>query len=184
MKYLHFLAIFIAFNGFSQVEKPFAIKTNSLHYLIKTGFNVSSEIKTKANHSLNFTFETGNSKYNYVTENRNKFVVFVAERRNYWKLNKPKNDLTGFFSSSYLKYRYKDKNLEYTGGFIADGGKFKAHSLGGGFAVGYQNFVFKRIAVEGKLGLGVIFRITSKGETKPTFAQPDGILGLSVGLRI
>jgi hypothetical protein len=181
MKYLHLLAFFTTFNGFSQVEKPFVIKTNSLHYLIKTGFNVSSEIKTKANHSLNFTFETGNSRYNYVTENRNKFVVFVAERRNYWKGSK---DLAGFFSSTYLKYRYKDKNLEYTGGFVADGGKFKAHSLGGGFAVGHQNFVFKRIAVEGKLGLGVIFRITSKGETKPTFAQPDAILGLSFGYKI
>lgn len=181
MKYLHLLAFFTTFYSFSQVEKPFVIKTNSLHYLIKTGFNVSSEIQTKANHSLNFTFETGNSKYYYVTENRNKFVVFVAERRNYGKGSK---DLAGFFSSTYLKYRYKDKNLEYTGGFVADGGKFKAHSLGGGFAVGYQNFIFKRIAIEGKLGLGVIFRITSKGETKPTFAQPDDILGLSFGYKI
>lgn len=184
MKYLHLLAIFITFNGFSQVEKPFVIKTNSLHYLIKTGFNVSSEIKTKANHSLNFTFETGNSRYYYVTENRNKFMVFVAERRNYKKGNKAQNNLAGFFLSTYLKYRYKDKNLEYTGGFVADGGKFKAHSLGSGFAVGYQNFIFKKIVVEGKIGLGIIFRITSKGETKPTFAQPDGIVGLSFGYKL
>jgi hypothetical protein len=186
MKYLYLLVVFASYNGFSQEEKHFVIKTNGLLYLIKTGFNVSSEIKTNANHSLNFTFEMGGDQYRYVTENRNNFVAFLAERRSYRKGSNPQNDLRGFFTSTYLKYRYKDKFLENSGGFFPtdNGGKYKSHSLGGGFIVGYQNFVFKRVSVEGKIGLGVIFRIASKGETTPTFAQPDGILGLSFGIGI
>jgi hypothetical protein len=186
MKYVYLLVVFASFHGFSQEEKHFIIKTNGLHYLANTGFNVSSEIKTNDNHSLNFTFQMGGNQYRYVTENRNNFVVFVAERRSYRTGNNAQNDLCGFFTSTYLKYRYKDKFLENTGGFFptANGGKYKSHSLGGGFMVGYQNFVYKRVSVEGKIGLGVIFRISSKGETKPTFAQPDGILGLSFGIKI
>lgn len=171
----------VQLNCLSQEKKHIVIKTNALHYLIKTGFNVSSEIQTKRNHSLNFSFEKGNSKYYYETDNRNKFVILVGERRTYWN---DKKVLLGFFSSPYLKYRYKDKNLEYTGGFIADGGKFKAHSLGTGINMGYQNFAGKFVSIEAKIGLGIMFRITSKGKTKPTLAQPDGILGLSFGLKI
>jgi hypothetical protein len=186
MKYLYLLVFFASFNGFSQEEKHFVIKTNSLLYLVKTGFNISSEIKTNNNHSLNFTFEMGRDQYFYVTENRNKFVAFVAERRSYRKGDNAQNDLRGFFTSTYFKYQYKDKFLENTGGFFPNdnGGKYKSHSLGGGFIVGYQNFVFKRVSVEGKIGLGAIFTIASEGETKPNFAQPDGILGLSFGIGI
>ncbi len=185
MKYIYLLVVFASLNGFSQEKKHLIIKSNGLHYLVKTGFNISSEIKKNNNHSLNFAFEIGNNQYNYVTQNRNKFVVVVVERRNYLKIDKVKNNLSGFFSSPYLKYRYKDKNVKKINGFFTStSGKFKAHSLGCGFAVGYQNFIFKRIAVEGKLGLGIIFRVTSKGETMPTFVQPDGILGLSFGIRI
>ncbi len=186
MKYVYLLVFFASFNGFAQEEKHFVVKTNGLIYLVKTGFNVSSEIKTNKNHSLNFTFEMGNDQYNYVTDNRNKFVAFVAERRSYRKGNNAQNDLRGFFTSTYLKYRYNDKFLEDNGGFFPTNisGKYKSHSLGGGFMVGYQNFVFKRVAVEGKIGLGLIFTITSEGETKPKFVQPDGILGLSFGIGI
>jgi hypothetical protein len=184
MKYLFLLVLFTSYEGFSQEDKHFVIKTNGLHYLVKTGFNVSSEIKTKDNHSLNFTFQMGNDQYNYVTESRNKFVSFVAERRSYRKGSNAPNDLHGFFSSTYLKYRYQDKYLENVVGFLADNGKYKSHSLGGGFGLGYQNFLWKRVAVEGTIGLGVIFKIASEGQTTPTFAQPDGILRLSFGIGI
>jgi Protein of unknown function (DUF3575) len=67
---------------------------------------------------------------------------------------------------------------------LANGGIYKAHALGVGFAIGYQNFLFKRISIEPKLGLGLIAKVFSTGETKPPPITPDGLIGLSFGLRI
>ena len=77
MKYMSLLVFFASFNGFSQEEKHFVIKTNGLLYFVKTGFNILSEIKTNNNHSLNFTFEMGRDQYFYATESRNKFVASI-----------------------------------------------------------------------------------------------------------
>ncbi len=182
-KLLLILALLSQF-GYSQNKVSVVLKTNTLIYIAKTGFNVSAEFTTSKEKSINVTFETGNGKYTYVNPERNKFTVLILERRNYHKLSKSDTGLSGFYNNPYLKYRYKDKYQEYVGGWFANGGKFKSHSLGVGYTVGYQNFLFKRISIEPKFGLGLMFKVLSKGETKPTTVQPDGILGLSVGLKI
>jgi Protein of unknown function (DUF3575) len=170
--------------AFAQEKKNIVVKTNSLIYVVKTGFNASFEIQTKKNKSLNFTFEKGNNQYTYQTTSRNKFIVLAVEKRKYFYGSKKEINPSGFFVGPYLKYRYKDKNQPNSGGFLGDGGVFISHSVGGGIAAGYQNHLFKRISIEPKLGLGFMLKLTSKGETAPTFFQPDGLIALSFGLRI
>lgn len=175
--------ILIGFTAFSQDKKSFILKTNSLNYLVKTGFNFSTEFETKPKRSVNLTFEKGNNKYNYETEDRNKFVTFAIEKRNYRISNKEENSLSGLFAGPFLKYRYKDKYQVGANGFFRNGGIFKAHFVGIGYAIGYQNYIFKKIAVEAKLGLGIQARLSIKGETDLTPILPDGILGLSIGYK-
>jgi uncharacterized membrane protein YgcG len=167
-----------------QDTKSVVIKTNALIYMVKTGFNFSAEIQTSKRKSLNFTFEKGNNKYTYDSPTWNKFTVVAIEKRKYFYANKNNLNPSGLFVGPYIKYRYKDKNSGTSGGFLSDGGIFTSHSAGGGISAGYQNFLYKRIAIEAKLGAGLMVRINAKGINTPTLLQPDGLLGLSFGVRI
>jgi hypothetical protein len=174
----------IQFIGFSQEKKQIILKTNGLIYLVKTGFNFSAEIETKERNSLNFTFEKGNNKYNYVTDERNKFITIAIEKRKYQKLKTSEKRLIGLFWGPFLKYRYKDKNQVGGSFYVTNGGIFKAHFLGVGYTAGYQNYLFKNIAVEAKIGLGVQARLSIKGKSDLTPILPDGLIGLSFGFKI
>jgi hypothetical protein len=178
------LIILLGQNVLAQDHKSVVIKTNALIYMVKTGFNVTAEIQTANRKSLNVTFEKGNNKYTYDSPTWNKFTVIAIEKRKYFYSNKSNLNPSGLFVGPYIKYRYKDKNSGTSGGFLNDGGIFTSHSAGGGISTGYQNFLFKHIAVEAKLGLGMMLKITAKGINTPTFVQPDGLIGLSFGLRI
>ncbi len=180
------LFIFVSKLCFSQDKNTIVLKTNSLNYLVKTGFNVALEVQTKEKRSYNFSFETGDDKRNFENVNglKNKFIVFSAEKRRYWYSSKSKP--SGLFAAPFLKYRYKDKvQPDDIGSFyLANGGIFKAHFLGIGYLAGYQNHIVKRISIEAKLGLGIQGRVAIKGTTKLTPILPDGLIGLSFGVRL
>lgn len=167
-----------------QTKKAIIFKTNSLNYLVKTGFNFSTEVQTNDKTSINFTFEKGNNKYNYVTEDRNKFVSLALEKRKYWNKDAKNAAQLGFFRGPFLKYRYKDKYQIGDNGFFRNGGVFTAHFVGVGYVIGYQKMIFKKIALEAKIGLGIQARLSIVGKTDLTPILPDGLIGLSFGIKI
>jgi Protein of unknown function (DUF3575) len=182
MKYL-FLATFLFVYPviFAQGKKHIVLKTNSLNYVFTKGFNTALEIETKKNHSINTNFEMGDTRY---SNEKNKYIVLIIDRRSYFARSKKQVYPSGFFVGPFLKYRYKDKNQPDNGPFLANKGVFQAHFLGMGGTAGYQNFIAKRIAVEIKIGLGGQMCIATKGITPPPKYLPDGLIGLSFGIRI
>ncbi len=186
MKFIIFITSLLSFKGFSQEKSHIVLKTNSLNYLFKTGFNVAAEFKTKQNQSLNFAFEIGDRKINYenLKGEKDKFIVFAIEKRKY--LNKSQNEITlaGAFSGPFIKYRYKDKVQPDDAGPFNNAGVFKGHFIGIGYEVGFQTYIFKRISIETKLGLGIQARVAIKGISKLTPILPDGLIGLAFGLKL
>jgi Protein of unknown function (DUF3575) len=179
-----FILLFVFFLNhlcFSQEKKHIVLKTNSLNYVFSKGYNAAIEIETKKNHSINTNFEMGDTRY---ANEKNKYIVLIIDRRSYFARSKKQIYPSGFFVGPFLKYRYKDKNQPVNGPFLANKGVFQAHFLGLGGTAGYQNFIAKRIAVEIKIGLGGQICIASKGITPPSKYLPDGLIGLSFGIRI